>query len=834
MLAVPWAPGAFSADEGCQWQPAADMPAPAGNACYLAGPAPGEDWADWLRGLRQYRQMVRGRLHDFSQQCIAMRFDGIRAWVRTGKPWAFAADLQPGEKIAFVGRARWREGNRTLCLAFDCCDRPRGVQGQWTGWSGVVASTVIPADGEWHDFRLGAVVPDFDTRAVWARPILGMDATFDATPGIIELRDLRLLLPPTPKREAMWRELTGSLPRSPAYDDTIYRRRDLRWAARCFVCGFVFAYDRRFYDPDAGRYRVAELLDEADREFGGFDAVVLWQAYPRIGADDRNQFDFFDDMPGGLPGLRAAVDRFHDRGVRVFIPYNPWDTGTRRPARHDEDELARVVRALNADGIFLDTMVAAPTGLRASVDAAKPGVIFEPEGMPSITETQVCNASWAQGFPLLPEVGILRLKWIEQRHVQHHVNRWAISHRDELASAWLNGSGVLVWENIFGSWNPWRATDRAVLRRMAPIWRCFADLFAQGEWLPFYPMYPDGVYGSCWKGKGVRLWTIVNRRGEAYEGPLFDTEDRREEFFDLWRGIPIRPTAAGGRVRVTVRFGDFGAVAAWPKGRTPRWLHDLLARQRDENHRPVPATEADDPHVGARPVVEPQAPPPTPDASRPTVLGALLIAGGQFEFTAQHQRRECGCYPDPGTPPERWDDFLRGYPFDEVMTHHVQANIADFAIMPAPVTNAEYETFLRATGYRPRHRENFLKHWGGDVCPPELRNRPVVYVDLDDARAYAAWSGGRLPTEWEWQAAAQQAGDSFRHNLVWEWTESERDDGHTRFVMLRGGSDYRAEGSIWYFPGGPQPVESHAKFLLMWPGLDRCATIGFRVLWPSH
>ena len=27
---------------------------------------------------------------------------------------------------------------------------------------------------------------------------------------------------------------------------------------------------------------------------------------------------------------------------------------------------------------------------------------------------------------------------------------------------------------------------------------------------------------------------------------------------------------------------------------------------------------------------------------------------------------------------------------------------------------------------------------------------------------------------------------------------------------------------------GPQPLNAHAKFLLMWPGLDRCATIGFR------
>ena len=34
-----------------------------------------------------------------------------------------------------------------------------------------------------------------------------------------------------------------------------------------------------------------------------------------------------EDLPGGLASLRAAVDRFHERGVRVLLSYNPWDQG---------------------------------------------------------------------------------------------------------------------------------------------------------------------------------------------------------------------------------------------------------------------------------------------------------------------------------------------------------------------------------------------------------------------------------------------------------------------------------------------------------------------------
>jgi formylglycine-generating enzyme required for sulfatase activity len=199
--------------------------------------------------------------------------------------------------------------------------------------------------------------------------------------------------------------------------------------------------------------------------------------------------------------------------------------------------------------------------------------------------------------------------------------------------------------------------------------------------------------------------------------------------------------------------------------------------------------------------------------------------------------------------------------------HRGRVRIGAFHIDRYPVTNAQYKTFLDASGYRPRDAHNFLRHWQSGAPPRGWENKPVTWVAIEDARAYAQWAGKRLPHEWEWQYAAQGTdgrrfpwGNEWRadavpapsverempppHNVdahpagaspfgvmdlvgnVWQWTD-EYVDAHTRAAILRGGSAYQPQTSHWYFPQAYR-LDQHGKYLLMAPCKDRSAGIGFR------
>ena len=131
-----------------------------------------------------------------------------------------------------------------------------------------------------------------------------------------------------------------------------------------------------------------------------------------------------------------------------------------------------------------------------------------------------------------------------------------------------------------------------------------------------------------------------------------------------------------------------------------------------------------------------------------------------------------------------------GFCFDnELNAHKVYLNA--FEISPDLVTNAEYLEFINGGGYhdfRHWHAEGWdwvktngieaplywhlineeWHHYTFHGLEPLNLKEPVCHISYFEAYAYASWKGLRLPTEFEWEAAAPL----LNWGRSWEWTES--------------------------------------------------------------
>jgi len=245
-------------------------------------------------------------------------------------------------------------------------------------------------------------------------------------------------------------------------------------------------------------------------------------------------------------------------------------------------------------------------------------------------------------------------------------------------------------------------------------------------------------------------------------------------------------------------------------------------------------------------------------------VGMKIIPAGTFTFKESHG-----------------DEFI-SYPMQDTGKTF---NMPSFLMDEFPVTNKDYYQFMISSLYKPSDTVNFLKHWTNGRPSKGIENKPVVYISYEDARAYATWAGKRLPSEIEWQYAAQTSAlnewpweqkkpvtrreenvnetltvvhiegiDSIHSNLgngilpdvgsypngknpnglqdlvgtVWQLTNDEYINGSYRYIIMKGGSYFKPSGSWWYVQSGPRELHHRQYLLRVSPGFERNATVGFR------
>ena len=325
-------------------------------------------------------------------------------------------------------------------------------------------------------------------------------------------------------------------------------------------------------------------------------------------------------------------------------------------------------------------------------------------------------------------------------------------------------------------------------------------------------------------------------------------------YFDVWNGRELRPRVVDGHalIELTMEPHGYGAVLTTEAEQGADEAY--LARAAEMARVPLQSLS---PQWRAIPQQMLEVAPTAKQASAPA--GMVTIPSAEYDFIV-------GGIEIEG---QTWDGVDVQYPWESSARrgHRHRLQIAAFHIDRHPVTNAEFKRFMDASAYAPRDTHNFLRDWRAGAPQAGWENKPVTWVGLEDARAYAAWAGKRLPREWEWQYAAQGQdgrlypwGDVWDASAVpapdrgrtmrppadvdshprgaspfglldlvgnvWQWTDEHQDD-HTRAAILRGGSSYSPQTSHWYFPQAYR-LDQHGKYLLMAPSKDRSGGIGFR------
>lgn len=164
-----------------------------------------------------------------------------------------------------------------------------------------------------------------------------------------------------------------------------------------------------------------------------------------------------------------------------------------------------------------------------------------------------------------------------------------------------------------------------------------------------------------------------------------------------------------------------------------------------------------------------------------------------------------------------------------------EVEIDAFSIAATAVSNAEFASFVKATGhvteaetfgfsyafagFLPSHLRAsspavpgtpwWLAVEGANWRAPsgpgsrfqDIQQHPVVHVSWHDAMAYCAWSGTRLPTEAEWEYAARGGLARKRY----PWGDELAPNGRGMLTIWRGDFPHAAPGAR----NGTAPVGSH-------------------------
>lgn len=308
------------------------------------------------------------------------------------------------------------------------------------------------------------------------------------------------------------------------YDFTEYDREDLQWIKEGCLHNFCFFYGDEAFDHETGRIDVDRLLKQGE-EFGGYDTVCFWNQYPRLGVDDRDQWDFHSQLPFGREDEKRAIEEFHSRGVKVLMPFIPWDQHPDKSSNKNGDEFAGLLADTGADGYQLDTLSVLPYSYRLKTDAIRPGILLQTQSHPEKKHyMEFLTSSWDEFWynDCMPEIDLLR--FLLPDHIAPQLSRWLRKEDKDvlIKRAVFGAAGLVIWQDIFGRWMPFSDSQKATIKKWKQTYMTYRDTYLTKTPIPLYPTKNSDIYCNVFEGNENIIYSIYSDADQAFDGILLN------------------------------------------------------------------------------------------------------------------------------------------------------------------------------------------------------------------------------------------------------------------------------------------------------------------------
>ena len=323
----------------------------------------------------------------------------------------------------------------------------------------------------------------------------------------------------------LWKNNTRS-----KYDLRQYYRLKNRWIKNNYLQHFTFAYGKESFNYKKIKFNIKKIIKEG-KEFGGYDSLIFWHQYPRLGIDNTNQWDLYKYLPENYKTIKNIVKECHNNKIKFFIPFKPWDVRSNESLDRHAKYLEEFINETNIDGFFLDTMSSLPESF-LRIQKKFPSFEFCSEGTPrEQRQIEQLTSSWDQigdirrNYKVEIETNMFRFVFPE--HPLNLISRWSVgSDKDSIIKrAIFNGTGLVIWQDVFGSWLPFNKKQKQLIKQFKNLLVKFHDIFFGSNSIPLIDTLSKGLICNQFAdNNNQRIYAIYNFTKKNIKGPLFSFE----------------------------------------------------------------------------------------------------------------------------------------------------------------------------------------------------------------------------------------------------------------------------------------------------------------------